>query len=309
MKNYIKNILGSIFLAIALSTNQQKYNNKSSIEQINKEHLKNIMSESGFKTANPVYKKDGIFDEFSDYLNNIYIPAYNECALKLKNPKINLDDKCINNDKLPGLLELELKTGEFCLCNNAEDNTKYFEEHGKVYAVLESGKNNLLKDFIMGDIIFKGSGVYKDYNQNFSYNFILFEPTAESYSNLMLSSYIAFWDAETKTAYLDLKQTLKQADNLRSTSESVLNCILYRPARLYNSLIDDSRRNNTSYEEEFLRMKIETVIKKHEVVHNLFIKLEANNIKNNRQIEDIVNKMEEENCPEKYKDMYDITLQ
>ncbi|MBU0962912.1 MAG: hypothetical protein KKD48_03325 [Nanoarchaeota archaeon] len=305
MKNCIKNILGSMFLAIALSTSQQEYN-KFNIKQINKEQLDRIMVESGFKTINIDYKKDGTFDKLSSYLNNIYIPTYNKCALKLRNVNIEQANKCLNNNKLQGLLELEDKTGEFCLCNSNESNTKYFEKYGKVYVLLESEKNKLLKDFIVGNIIFKGSGICKDYNQNFSYNLILFEPTVESYSNLTHSSYIAFWDTNTKTAYLDIKQTLEEAENLKNISENVMNCTLYKPARLYNLLINESKKNKTTYEEEFIRMKVETVIKKHELIHEFFIKLKEKKIKNDSQIEDIVNKMEKENCPEKYKDIYEI---
>lgn len=308
MKNYVKNGLKSVLLAGSLFLNQGCYKNvdvSNKIENVDKGHLKTILKDSGFVIKTPIYEHDENFDELYNYFNNIYVPAYNKCMINKKNPDGGDFYECNHNDKLEGFLEIDNKTKDFDFFGDADENTKYFKKHGKVYKSSSAINNNKIASFKSGDIILEGTSIYRDYEMFMPYNIVIYEQKAEQYDELMGWSIFAFWDDKTNTAYLNLDNGLKWANTLKSLSEiDVKNTNSEKNnsfIKLYNILLNDSKKNNTSYEEEFIRMLVQTTIKHHEPAHELFMKYGEDNSMSYDDIEKIVDSMEKENIPKRYR--------
>ncbi|MBU0962911.1 MAG: hypothetical protein KKD48_03320 [Nanoarchaeota archaeon] len=260
MKNYIKNLLAvGIFSYLTLLGL-----GKPVTEEV--------------KTETVSEYKCGNFDQEWKYITKEFIPNINKSQMDGK--QVYLED-IFNNI-----------TKENCeKFNWLDDMQNYFEEHGKVLVIGTALNDNTKFTISAGTLVKEPlKEIYKDYGHNLEYKIILYKSENESYDALAVNKRptISFWEETTKTAYIDVDVIDEWANKIKNLDISEHN--LKKARKIKRILEKKARKNNTTFEDEFLNMIIETTGKHHEPGHHYY-----------PSDENKVDKMEFENSPKEYK--------
>ncbi len=208
-----------------------------------------------------------------DYFKDDYVDEINDFQLKGKN--INLENLIENMENIFGK---KLHDPKYI--------KDYFDAEEKVVIISKSKVDDNKICITTGNITEKYNEIYNDEERHLKYQVRLFEQDKRTYDEIINNEdALGFWYIDT--AYLNINK-------VKEYSEIVKNLHFGPEKEIFNKIKErlekQCKKNNTSFEEEFIKMIKETTIKKHEPLH-FFL-----------DDEKLIDEIELKNTPKKYRE-------